>query len=121
MSKREIKTKFYTFNQNNSGGYFVEDDNAGVCEYVIVEAISAIDAYNRLCKIGESVNGFHSFCSCCGERWSDYINDSDGKDRPEIYGEPVESYEKNWYRSRAFVHYIDGTKKEFIFNEPMTI
>ncbi len=29
--KREIETKFYTFDQNNSGGYFVEDDEAGVC------------------------------------------------------------------------------------------
>ena len=29
--KREIKTNFYTFNQNNSGGYFVENYKYGVC------------------------------------------------------------------------------------------
>ena len=35
----KTKAKFYTFNQNNSGGHF--DVNDRICEYVIIEAIDA--------------------------------------------------------------------------------
>ena len=35
--KRTIQTKFYEFNQNNSGGHFDVDEN--VCHRVIIEAM----------------------------------------------------------------------------------
>lgn len=108
-----VKTKFYTFNQNNSGGYFVKDDKFGVCETVIVEAISPTDAWDRLEKIGDNVSGFMDFCSCCGERWSNWMDESDGKDVPEIYGTPVDVATKGLFRDKAFVHYMDGTIVEF--------
>jgi len=112
-----MKNLFYTFSQNNSGGYFVEDNKRGVCEYVIVEAESALAAIQKLSVIGEDVDNFWSYCSCCGERWSDYMEDEDGKDVPSIYNEPVSTLNADSFRSRCFVHYADGTFKEFIFPE----
>lgn len=41
MSKAKGGLGFYHFAQNNSGGYFVNDNKAGVCEHIIIEAESA--------------------------------------------------------------------------------
>lgn len=112
--KREINTKFYTFDQNNSGGYFVENDEYGICETVIIEAITPEHAWGKLNEIGKNVVGFNDYCGCCGQRWSNYLDESDGTDNPEMYGEPIESVEKSFFTNKAFVHYIDGTMKEFI-------
>lgn len=110
-----MENLFYTFNQTNSGGYFVQDPDAGVCETVIIEAVSAEEAFSKLCSIGDSVQGMFAFCSCCGERWSSYVYDNDGTKTPEAFGEPVEMCKKSYYREGAFVHYANGTKKYFKF------
>jgi len=114
---KEVKTKFWKFDQNNSGGYFVEDAENGVCEIVIIEALNAKDAFSRLEKIGEKVDGFWNYCSCCGERWSSWIDDSDGTIVPEHYGTPIEEVERSMFRSEIFVHYFDGSFKKFTLKE----
>ena len=48
---------FYTFDQNNSGGYFVTDDKHGVSEYVIIEADDSEAAISKLESIGSNVDG----------------------------------------------------------------
>lgn len=76
---------FYTFNQNNSGGSFIEDDR--VAQYVIIEANSA-DAANALAEVyGLYFNGCADGrdCSCCGDRWYP-VYEHDGTEYPEIYG-----------------------------------
>ena len=40
---------FYTFYQNNSGGYTIENDD--VAEFVIIEANSDKEAINKIKKI----------------------------------------------------------------------
>ena len=117
MAKRTVETKFYTFNQNNSGGYFVKSDEFGVCEYVIIEAINAESAFNRLKEIGENVSGFMDYCGCCGERWSDWIDDDEGTKEPMIYDEPVKTTKKGDYRESCFVHYFNKTFKKYNFNQ----
>ena len=112
--KREINTKFYTFSQNNSGGYFVENDKYGVCEYVIVEAQNADEANSIFENIGDEVPGFHKYCSCCGERWHD-VDEHDGKNTPSIYSESVFKQTKSAFRTRCFIHYYGGEIKEVIF------
>lgn len=109
--KRVIETKFWTFSQNNSGGYFVEDDANGVCEYVIIEDKTADDAWRKLQEIGEKVNGFWNYCPCCGERWSSWCDD--GQDVPMIYGQPLDKLHAGVFRNRAFVHYYHGAIQEF--------
>lgn len=112
----QIETKFYEFSQNNSGGYFVENDTFGICEYVIIEAISAKAAWHKLEEIGENVSELFDYCPCCGERWSSPFED-EAKDEPMLYDTPISEVEKSWYRNRAFVHYHDGSFKEFVFKE----
>lgn len=107
-------TKFYTFNQNNSGGYFIDDDIAGLSEYVIIEALNAKEAWDKLCSvIDSSMEDAWSYCGCCGERWSNFIDDEDGNKEPCIYGEPLSEVKKGLFRKDATVHYSDGTFKKF--------
>jgi len=67
--KREIETKFYEFNQNNSGGIFDVDEN--VCNRVIIEAIDAKHAQSLFEPMIENQTGS---CPCCGDRWSSYYD-----------------------------------------------
>lgn len=115
--KREVETKFFTFSQNNSGGYFVSNDEYGVGSWMIIEAQNEDEAIAIRDRIGENVSGFHSYCPCCGERWSDYVYDINSE-IPVIYGVPVEQYKgKLWDDEIAFVHYYDGQIKKYILKE----
>ena len=70
---KNMKTKFYTFSQNNSGGSFVNSDLEGISEYVIIEAMDAQTANDKAENIGLYFNGCNDGidCSCCGDRWHD--------------------------------------------------
>jgi len=109
-----MKTKFFTFSQNNSGGYFIEDDKHGVSGYVIIEAPGESEANSKLREIGENTDGFWDYCPCCGPRWYD-LDELDGNPEPMIYGTPISETEGGYFHERCFVHYIDGTIKEFKF------
>jgi hypothetical protein len=80
---------FYTFSQNNSGGSFI-----GPAKYVVVEASSVDEA----CDIAENHGVYFEGCRtnldcpCCGDRWS-RVWHTDGSEKPQIYGEPAESYQ----------------------------
>jgi len=109
--------KFYTFNQNNSGGSFDFDKNSGITHYVIIEAASKDDAIAKAERIGLYWDGCETGqdCDCCGDRWSTYCDEYDS---PAIYGVPVEDaiLEKDsllWMKPNpeACIHYADGTKK----------
>jgi hypothetical protein len=112
---KNIATKFYNFQQNNSGGYFVKDKDNGVNEEIIIEAKNAKEAWERLEKIGDKVDGFFDYCGCCGERWSNWLEDNDGKSEPMHYDTPLNQVEKSIFRLGCFVHYYDKTIKEFIY------
>lgn len=108
---------YFTFTQNNSGGFFIKDAEAGICEYVIVEAYSAEQAQEIFNKIGEDVSGFHEFCSCCGQRWDDdWLDEEDGKLLPMIYNKDVfKDVCRSIYCERCFIHYLDGEIIEVTF------
>ena len=79
---------FYTFRQNNSGGFFSGP------QFVIIEADSAEEA-NAIAE--ENDIYFHGVsrgldCSCCGDRWYP-VYEGDGDNEPLIYGEPAEKYD----------------------------
>lgn len=84
---------FYTFIQNNSGGWFTRDKQ--VAEYVIIEAASAGEANTIAESIGIYFNGCtegHD-CNCCGDRWRPVMS-YDGTESPEIHGEKAIASEK---------------------------
>lgn len=85
------KTLFYTYRQNNSGGYYY-----GPAVYVIVEAISS-DESDEIAEQNDVY--FHGVgdCECCGNRW--HRNYEDGTEAPEIYGNVVQG-DKGIYQDK---------------------
>ncbi len=101
--------KFFHFDQNNSGGYYVIDEKHGIGAEMIIQATSAKEAWSKLNEIGESNTSFHQFCQCCGERWSSYLDDKDGTDEPTIWGKPLSDPKtKPIFANEAFIHFADG-------------
>ena len=93
------ETKFFIFNQNNSGGYYDVDDN--VCAKMLIEAF---DSDQAISIIKPMIKSQSPSCSCCGSRWSlydpDYLDLKDLNER----GYPVGIYahykdaEERWFR-----------------------
>lgn len=115
--QRLVDTKFFHIYQNNSGGYLIEDDEAGIGGNLIIEARDAEDALSRLNKLGNSYPGFWSYCSCCGPRWDDYIDEDDGKEIPTMYGVSVEETKKDYLHENVFIHYYDGKIEKVEFKD----
>jgi len=105
-------TLYYTYSQNNSGGYFDSDEN--VSEYVIIEADNAEQANERAQEIGLYFDGAGD-CPCCGDRWTEQWDDGEGTKAPSIYGKSVYETNKTIFRSRCIIHRSDGTKETVVF------
>lgn len=101
--------KWFYFDQNNSGGYFIQNDQVG--HGFFVQAETAREADTKAEKI---VEDYSDYCECCGERW--YINSRDekGYDAPEIYGTPLSEMAKDFGQERYVLHYADGRVEEVI-------
>jgi hypothetical protein len=100
MATRVIQTKYYEFDQNNSGGRFDVDDERGIGPSVWIEAVDVAQASSRAEDIGIYFEGVREGrdCECCGDRWSRPWRD-DGKDKPEPnFG---------WTKT-AYIHQLDG-------------
>lgn len=102
-------SKFYCFNQNNSGGSFIIEESSGISETVIIEAKDARHANSRARQIGLYFNGCASGidCSCCGDRWGEKFSDDQGTDVPTLYNTPIEDCEESLFRDSVFIHPID--------------
>lgn len=114
-------TKFFTFDQNNSGGSFRRDEKSGIGRYVIIEAYDATHANARAEDLGIYFDGCSDGfdCSCCGDRWH-RAYDSDGEEFPEVYGNDVRkdgAYYNDWCWQEnevcVFVHNLDGTIESY--------
>ncbi len=98
---------FFTFGQNNSGGYFIENDD--VRQYLIVEANSSDEAIDKMLDITEN---YSEYCPCCGERWSTYdVEYGEGDLVPSIWGEPITAISKSPYKENCIVYYNNGEKE----------
>ncbi len=79
--------KFYSFDQNNSGGRFDVDDK--VCHRVIVEAKDTDEAIGLVENLGVYFDGCENGmdCDCCGDRWyRPWRGDDGGMTFPYSYG-----------------------------------
>lgn len=110
MKEVNVGLKWWVFDQNNSGGYFIQNED--VDHYVAIQALNAKHAMQRAEDILEN---YSESCECCGSRWYYWIDDSDGTTIPEIYGTPYTETKKSYYRENMIVHYIDGTKEKYVF------
>jgi len=108
--------KFYTYRQNNSGGYWDLDPEKGIGHYVIIEALDHNDADDRAERIGIE---FGTGCPCCGDRWDNSYH-GDENDSPKIYGEePVEMFKESYNKDHLiYIHYADGIFVQVVKGQP---
>jgi hypothetical protein len=105
---------FYNFDQNNSGGSFDEDQEKGIGYVVIIEADNAKEANEKAEKIGIYFHGVvnNGDCECCGDRWHE-VDESDGTELPEYYGQVItDKVDNKYWTAASFIHYKDGTIKK---------
>lgn len=108
---------FVTFEQNNSGGYYLEDDKFGIGCYIIIEADNIKEALMRLERISDNYDesqnehSFYEYCECCGDRWDTWFrDDTDLYDEPSIDGKLVN--ECSWFAD-GYIHYKSGKIEYF--------
>ena len=117
LSGAQTDTKFWEFNQNNSGGSFDFDEKAGITHMVIVEARTADEASARAQDIGIYFDGVCGGrdCGCCGDRWYEPYGEGDAE--PMYYGKPLSEAEawQAWMPDgkEICVHYLDGRREWF--------
>lgn len=109
---------FYTYDQNNSGGYFdfQKDD---ISHFVIIEADNPTEANFRAKQVGVYFDpGYEMDCDCCGTRWSEAWS---GTEVPEVYGKDVSNgviekcrFGMKWMgdNPEGYIHYKDGRVQE---------
>lgn len=109
-----VRLKWFRFDQNNSGGYFIRDEM--VCEEVFIQDVSAERAKARADSIFAGDRS--EYCECCGERWStEYVKDDDGTIEPECYGESIYQIDGNHFRDEARLHFFDGRVVAYRFGD----
>lgn len=113
---------FFSYSQNNTGGSFDYDEDAGISQWVIIEAEDEDEADVIAESIGLYFDG-EGDCECCGNRWSYAYGPGDSL--PSIYSTPVWRYyarESKLYidwmgeNPDAYVHYKDGTREAWKMN-----
>jgi hypothetical protein len=110
---RPVKGKFYTFDQNNSGGSFEYNERSGITHYVIIEAHDLKHAMSRAEDIGIYFHGVASGqdCECCGNRWYEPWDDK-GTEEPQVYDEHPSKKEPSVFfkkgQKEIAIHYLDG-------------
>lgn len=100
---------FFIWNQNNSGGHFVVDDDL-TWRVVIEEETYDLAEYKAL-TLGVYYDGVADDrdCSCCGDRWYEGEELEWGDQTLE---EHLQEYadDYGWESPSVIIHYLDGTK-----------
>lgn len=109
----EMETKWWVFKQNNSGGTFDHDPEAGIGYMVLIEARNTDEASARAQDIGIYFDGCRdgTDCPCCGDRW--YEPYGDGDPVPNIYGQSVRAVEEGedpwiYWGIPSYMHPLEG-------------
>lgn len=97
---------FYTFDQNNSGGYYEKSN--GISTHVIIEANSSDEANEIAEDKGVYFNGVADGidCECCGDRWY-RVNEYDGTAVPMVYNDNEVQY------YNVVIYYANGNVERF--------
>lgn len=116
-------SKFFEFDQSNSGGSFITDDK--VCHRLFIEADSVEEAIEKAESLGCYWNGVDNGrdCPCCGDRWSGPWNDGESYPmeydlRNKIVFNSVEEHAQylannfGWTSPDIRIFYADGTVRE---------
>ncbi len=116
-----MKTKFYSYRQNNSFGEFVEDRKKGIGRWVIIEARDHLEANGFAEDLGLYWGGVEAGldCGCCGDRWSRKSSEHGATEFPSSdYGQtevlfgPIPK-KRRFADDAGYVHYRDGRVETF--------
>jgi hypothetical protein len=119
-----MNLKWFTYDQNNSGGSFDFDADRGISSKVIIQARDTKEANFRASRIGLYFDGSGD-CRCCGDRWSEQYGE--GFDTLMIYGNAdIETWMTSPYfmkrmgpdRPEVYVHAYDDTFEGFVYGTP---
>ena len=101
---------YYTFAQNNSGGWSDYSKNYG--DFTIIAAKSVEEANATAEKLGIYFDGCEKDldCECCGDRWS-RVESYDAASAPQIYDQSVADYLIDRPDTRVVIHHSDGTRQ----------
>ena len=105
---------FYMWDQNNSGGSFVVDED--ISHRVVIEADTYEEAEAKALDFGIYYDGVEEGfdCDCCGDRWYSGYELEDtlkGENLDEFLQEVATKW--GWKNPDIILHYADGTKKTF--------
>jgi hypothetical protein len=102
-----VKTKWFHFRQNNSGGSFDVNDEKGIGPHVYIEAIDADHANVRAEALGIYFDGVDqgNDCECCGDRWNS-VSDNKWDSTDELM--ITDNYAFIWHDT-VYAHKLDGT------------
>lgn len=100
---------YFEFSQNNSGGGWQIDHEAGISEVVFVQASTPAEANEKAKAIGIYFDGVSTGqdCSCCGNRWSECWEHEEGKEEAPVASKVSKG-------KTAFVHHADGRVEEVV-------
>ncbi|CQR23787.1 hypothetical protein BN1356_00155 [Streptococcus varani] len=98
---------FYVYRQNNSEGYFVEDENVGI--HIIIEAENEEQADVKFDEIIEQKSEYTDYCPCCGKRWCGVDETYENVEVDSIVAERLKQHR---YYNEAILYLSDGTKKK---------
>ena len=106
-------SRWFEFSQNNSGGSFTHDAEAGIGYSVWIEATDSNHAAERAEAIGLYFDGIDDGrdCECCGDRWYRPWRES-GDALPLRYGKVYqqageEGPQLDW-GIPSYIHPLDG-------------
>lgn len=112
---------FYTYRQNNPGGFTQRDPDLGITDIVIIEADNAQHADYRATNIGLYFNGVdrNIDCDCCGNRWERKYtmfdgDESEGDDVPTYCGTEVITVGRHAKDIHGYIHYLDNRIVPFV-------
>lgn len=109
----EIETKFYTYLQEKTNGYFITNEQKGIGKVVIIEETSAERANNKAEQINLYFNGVELGIDSpyYGDRWY-RCNEWNGEKEPMVNGLCVNDY-RDTFKYDGYIHYINGTIENF--------
>ena len=98
---------YATFNRNNRN-VLLENNSKGICEIVIMEMRDPIEIWKRLSSL-ESITPGHLVYQT--------FHVSDRTSEPRVRGRLLKNVIATSFYARCYVHAINGTKTETIFNK----
>lgn len=100
---------YFEFSQNNSGGGWQVDHEAGISEVVFVQASTPAEANEKAKAIGIYFDGLDTGrdCSCCGSRWTACWESDEGKEEAPVASKVADG-------KVAFVHHADGKVEKVV-------